>query len=152
MLDSAQDAKQNLRKNLSIWLLILLVDQVSKYFAVHNLHPGFRVNAFFCLSLVRNSGGAFGVLPGRNMLFIVISLVVIALIIALCRRETTSLHFVVILAGLSGNLIDRIRYGYVIDFLDFHFWPVFNIADIAICSGVAFLCWREGVSRRSLRR
>ena len=114
----------------------------------------FPVNTFFCLSLVRNSGGAFGVLPGRNMLFIVISVVVMALIITLCRKETL-LSFVVILAGISGNLIDRIRYGYVIDVLDFHFWPVFNIADIATCGGAAFLCWgfiKQDASGRSLRR
>ena len=96
----------------------------------------------FHITLVFNKGSAFGLLQNCSIFFITFSFVAIALIILIISSsrninlaQATALAF--IMGGAAGNLVDRLKFGYVIDFLDFRIWPVFNIADSAITIGVA---------------
>ncbi len=128
---------------------ILILDQLSKWFALHFLETGASLPIIphvFHLSLVQNTGIAFGLFQGYPGLWtaaITISLVV--LIYAgknlsdqmLARR----LAFGFVLGGAAGNWVDRIRVQHVIDFLDFRVWPVFNLADSFITIGVILLIW-----------
>ena len=107
----------------------------------HSPHSG-----VFHLTYVQNTGAAFGFLRGKTLFFIVVAVLVLGFIIFLAPRLSREkpllgLVFGLLLGGALGNLIDRIRFGYVIDFLDFRVWPVFNIADMAIVVGVCFLIW-----------
>jgi signal peptidase II len=141
---------------LFICLYILSVDQWTKYVIQQRLPPYLRVEViygFFNLTHVRNTGGAFGIFGGDkggfgSLLFIVVSLIAIGILLFLFfkmkeEKEMISFSFSLVLAGAIGNLIDRLHYGEVIDFLDFHLfsyhWPAFNIADSAITIGVILL-------------
>ncbi len=133
--------------------MIVITDQVSKFIVdqtmpLHHSIP--IIEGFFNLTYIRNTGAAFGIFAGSAAAFripflISFSLIAIGFIIAMLRRlppkETgliTALSF--ILGGAVGNLIDRIVYGEVIDFLDFYWgnlhWPAFNVADSFITIGV----------------
>jgi signal peptidase II len=135
---------------------ILLLDQWTKSLVVQKLPLYHRVNViqgFFDLTHVRNTGGAFGIFGGEkgglgSILFVVVSLIAIGAIVFLFLRikeneKTLALSFSLILSGAAGNLIDRLRYGEVVDFLDFHLssyhWPAFNVADSAICIGIGLM-------------
>lgn len=132
-------------------VLIVLLDQLSKIFILENLIPGKSIpiiKSVFHLTLVLNKGGAFGILSGLTSFFILISLIVIGVILAVLAREVfrnepiprnIKTALVCIMAGAGSNLIDRLRFGCVIDFLDFRIWPVFNIADSAITLGTLWL-------------
>ncbi|MFN7952319.1 MAG: signal peptidase II [bacterium] len=145
------------------WIVLLCVsalsaalDQWTKML-VHSRIPLARhvpvVQGFFDLVHVRNRGGAFGLFAGmdaslRGPVFLVLSIAAIALVVGMIRKApddrwglVTALSLV--LGGAIGNLIDRIRLGEVIDFLDFYrgryHWPAFNVADVAIVVGVGIL-------------
>lgn len=135
-----------------IFILVLFFDQLSKVlvtnafrlYEVREVIPG-----FFNLVYVTNTGAAFSMLadvesPWRHYFFVTISSVaIVALTIAGFRLKKTNdlyvLAFALIAGGAAGNLVDRIRLGAVVDFLDFYVknyhWPAFNIADSAICVG-----------------
>ena len=142
---------------LSIFCIgILLLDQWTKHRVVLKL-PLYRrvkvIQGFFDLTHVRNTGGAFGIFGGEkgglgSILFVVVSLIAIGAIVFLFfkvkeNEKTLALSFSLILSGAVGNLIDRLRYGEVVDFLDFHLssyhWPAFNVADSAICIGIGLM-------------
>jgi signal peptidase II len=124
---------------------------------VHNLmqlHQSIAiVDNFVHLTYLRNTGAAFGFLAGdrsvpRMAIFILISLIAIGCIVYLLKnlrpgRNTATFSLSLILGGAIGNLIDRLRLGEVIDFIDLHWhrlhWPAFNIADSAITIGVILL-------------
>jgi signal peptidase II len=135
---------------------VLLLDQWTKWIIVHKIFLYEKVEViqgFFSIIHVRNTGGAFGIFGGEkggvgSMLFVIVSLFAIGAIIYLFMKtredeKTLALSFSLILSGAMGNLIDRLRYGEVIDFLDFHLstyhWPAFNVADSAICIGIGLL-------------
>lgn len=131
--------------------MVILSDQFSKFLFSRLLILGepFVVSKdFFYLTLVHNRGGAFGVLKGWLPLFVLISLLTIGIVWQALKNEKAkafsaySLALSLIVAGGIGNLIDRVRFGYVIDFLDFRIWPVFNIADSAITIGAILLGWQ----------
>ena len=101
-------------------------------------------------TLVHNTGAAFGLFPGSRVPFIVISILAIAVVIFLFLRETyrslaNRILLGCILGGAVGNLVDRVRLGWVVDFIDMGVgslrWPVFNVADSAVTLGVIFLAW-----------
>jgi len=132
----------------SIVLFILSLDQLSKIIftkklALHQSLP--VVKGIFHFTLVHNRGAAFGVLKNQTFLFVFTSFVAVVLIslsLNKYRHKSLSIYTLalsLILAGALGNLIDRILFGYVIDFLDFRIWPVFNVADSAITVGAALL-------------
>jgi signal peptidase II len=103
-------------------------------------------DTFFRLTYVENRGAAFGLLQDQTAFFILVGVVVIGVIVA-SHRQIANPHWTLDLClglqmgGALGNLVDRIRYGYVVDFFDLTVWPVFNVADSAICVGVAVLAW-----------
>lgn len=126
-----------------VWLDQLSKACVSRLFAVGESRP--VIKNIFHLSLVHNTGVAFGLFRNHNTLLSLLSIAVILYIAwdslahkkdkSLCQRVALGL----ILGGACGNLLDRIRLGYIIDFLDFRIWPVFNIADSAITIGIILL-------------
>ncbi len=128
-------------------LIVMLLDQASKLYIIWNFNPGDSVSlvpGVFHLTYVRNPGAAFGILAHKTTFFIVISAIMILLIFFgrrffSTRRIGIHLAFALQMGGALGNLIDRVRFGYVIDFLDFQVWPVFNIADVAIVAGMILL-------------
>ena len=146
-------------KNKYIWFsaitaAIIVLDQLTKYVVVQRfrLHENVQVIAgFFDLTYVRNPGAAFGFLAGasgvwRSVFFITVSIVALAVILALVRQTRDRLPliaFALIGGGAVGNLIDRVRFGDVVDFIDWYYrsfhWPTFNIADSAISIGVGLL-------------
>jgi signal peptidase II len=102
------------------------------------------IRNIFHLTLIHNRGAAFGILKDQSYFFIFMSLLAVIFIYLRLREsqnEEKLLEFalIFILAGTVGNLIDRISFGYVIDFLDFRIWPVFNIADSSITVGAIVL-------------
>lgn len=137
-----------------MWLFVLplavvILDQFSKYIVVENMALGESIpiiEEVFHLTYILNPGAAFGMFAHNRLFFIAIAVVVIGIIIW-ARREILASPWEVkagcglFLGGAIGNLIDRARQGLVIDFFDFRIWPVFNIADIAICIGVGMIIW-----------
>lgn len=124
--------------------LVVIIDQITKALAVANLKIGEShpiINKFFYLTLVQNTGAAFGLFKNQAAFFIFISVVVIIfMVFFLSKRKVVQyLPLALILGGAIGNLIDRLRLGYVIDFLDFRVWPVFNFADSCISVGTFLL-------------
>ena len=133
-----------------IVLVVLFFDQLSKFIIINklSLHQSTPIiKGIFHLTLVYNRGAAFGILKNQIPLFIFTSLVAIILIYLNYKRNrkkesfSYNLSLALILAGALGNLIDRLFLGYVIDFLDFRIWPVFNIADSAITVGAFLLAF-----------
>lgn len=137
-----------------MWLFVLplavvIIDQFSKYIVVENMALGESIpiiENIFHLTYILNPGAAFGMFAHNRLFFIGIAVVVIGLIIW-ARKEILASPLEVkagaglFLGGAVGNLIDRARQGVVIDFFDFRIWPIFNIADIAICIGVGLIIW-----------
>ncbi|MCC7106777.1 MAG: signal peptidase II [Chloroflexi bacterium] len=132
---------------------IVLLDQWSKGLAVQNLRdetgasrsvplPG---NVVY-LTYVENFGAAFGLFQNQTGFFVVVGFVVIAVIVSSYRHVKDAgwlLNFCLglQLGGAVGNMVDRLRTGYVVDFIDLRWWPVFNIADSAITVGVILLAY-----------
>ncbi len=139
---------------LGLALLVLAVDQATKLWAAGTLDYGMPVTVlpFFNLTLVHNTGAAFSFLADaggwQRIFFIVVSGVVSLVLAAWLWRlprdaRLLGIALALVLGGALGNLVDRVAYGYVIDFLDFHaagwHWPAFNVADSAISCGVVLL-------------
>lgn len=132
------------------FLLVLLADQYTKLVVQQDMIVGQSIpviDKIFHFTYVQNSGGAFGILRGRTNLFIIISIIVILFIVYFMFKEEKKDYFVkvvcsFVLGGAVSNLIDRMRLGYVVDFVDFQVWPVFNVADSAISIGMILLFLR----------
>ncbi len=140
----------------SLSLAVLLLDQLSKYFvlALNGTSAGW-ISAplpFFNVVLVWNRGVSFGLFNSHPewmpwILLALTSALTIALIFWLFHtpRRFTLFGLAMVIGGATGNIIDRVRHGAVVDFLDFHMaglhWPAFNVADAAIFIGVVFLLW-----------
>ncbi|CCE25240.1 signal peptidase II [Methylotuvimicrobium alcaliphilum] len=139
-----------------LWLsfVVLVLDQVTKLAVAANmqLYQSIQVLPFFNLTYVHNTGAAFSFLSEAGgwqrwffaVLAFVISVVITVWLARLKRHETLlAVSLALVLGGAVGNLIDRLAYGYVIDFLDVYYqdwhWPAFNIADSAITIGVALM-------------
>jgi signal peptidase II len=119
-----------------IFIAILILDIITKN--IFFLNNTFKDLGIFAIRVVKNTGASFGMLQGANSFFIVLSIIALLLLAYFLKdfKKKEKYFVIIIIAGLVGNLIDRIFLGLVIDFIDFKFWPVFNIADIAICIGV----------------
>jgi len=146
------------KHNALIWLwlaaLVLLLDQLTKLAVIDQLTPYVDVIAltsFFNLVHVHNTGAAFSLFadqPGwQRGFFITVAVVASGIILFLLKktagRRVFSIALALILGGAIGNVIDRILYGHVIDFLDVYVgnwhWPAFNVADAAITVGAGML-------------
>jgi signal peptidase II len=131
--------------------VVLALDLVTKLIAANGLEAGHSipvVGDLVRLTLVHNSGAAFGLFPGSRGPFVAFSIAAIGLILLLylrlpgrSRLELAAMG--ALLGGALGNLVDRLRAGVVVDFIDIGLgtlrWPVFNLADIAVTGGVALL-------------
>jgi len=141
-----------------MWLglagVIVLVDQATKHLAIAQLelYRPVEVLSWFNLTLAHNTGAAFSFLAGgsgwqRWFLSAVAVVIVVAMLVWLWRlphrARLLPTALALVIGGALGNLIDRLRFGYVVDFIDWHYndwhWPAFNIADSAIVLGVALL-------------
>lgn len=112
--------------NILILIVLIFLDQVTKFY----------------LTTTTNTGAAFSLFQGQRYVLIVISIIVIFFILKYYKEKKYQFPLTLILAGTIGNLIDRIFLGYVRDFIDLKFWPVFNIADTIITVGVFLLVYR----------
>lgn len=130
---------------------ILAIDQAVKYFLTHSLSPNETVpliKNIFHITLVLNTGCAFGLFKDQSRLhFLLLSIAAVIFLIyfltKLKKGDTVSrLAVLLLITGSASNLIDRAKFGYVIDFLDFRVWPVFNLGDSAITIGAALLIFQ----------
>lgn len=131
-----------------IGFAIVVLDQAAKAVIRQTMNPGQSlpvIEGYFNLNHLRNTGAVWGMFPSQNEWLILLSFLVLILIAIFYRWlvDRRLVHRVAMgfmLGGIVGNLIDRVKLGWVTDFLDFHWqashWPSFNIADAAICSGV----------------
>lgn len=136
---------------------IIVADFASKAWVLSafHLHESVAVTSFFNLVLVMNPGASFSFLADaggwQRWFFIVMALAISVWLVVLIRHHATEklmpAALALVLGGALGNVIDRIRFGAVVDFLDFHVagwhWPAFNVADSAITVGVVLLLWQQ---------
>jgi signal peptidase II len=136
--------------------LVVLIDQATKAIAAAKLSPEISfpaVGNLVSFTLVENTGAGFGLFKNQILILVLISAAAIFFTVfyMLKKRPGYYLPFALILGGAAGNLIDRLRFGHVIDFIDLHWWPVFNIADSCITVGSVILFFvilrGKGVSR-----
>ncbi|MCX7120715.1 MAG: signal peptidase II [Gammaproteobacteria bacterium] len=162
---------KNKNRNASVWILlsvfVIVLDQFTKQLVLQNISVEQVVPIFPFLNFILrfNAGAAFSFLGSQNgwQLYLLsgISVIISAvLIIWLCRLKRsdccTAVPISLILGGALGNLIDRVHYGCVVDFIDFHVgnwhYATFNVADSAVCIGAILLVLRllyEGIARKS---
>ncbi|HJO94044.1 MAG TPA: signal peptidase II [Victivallales bacterium] len=146
-------SRQILWIGLIFFIILVIADQITKYYIVLNSfrltrEPVNVIPGFFNIVSVRNTGAAWGMFNGNNIILLTVAVVAFILIIIFFKAITEgfgerTIALFMIMSGIVGNSIDRIYRGSVVDFLDFHLhgwhWPSFNIADSAICVGVAVM-------------
>ncbi|MBI4335172.1 MAG: signal peptidase II [Candidatus Omnitrophica bacterium] len=139
-------------------LFILLADQAVKFYLANLLRPGQSIPVLkniFHITLVLNPGCAFGLLKNvPNIFFLAASLAVVIFLIYLFARPgkkglLDKFTIALLISGSISNSIDRMRVGYVIDFLDFRVWPVFNLGDSAITIAVTMLVLNLVIKRKT---
>lgn len=123
---------------------VLILDQLVKFFVKKiELNKDVFDLGFFSFTHVNNYGAGFSLLQGYSWLFVIVGLVFVVLILFFYNKIDkdwiSQIGFALLLGGAASNLIDRISYGYVIDYLNFKIWPVFNIADSAITVGAVLV-------------
>lgn len=144
-------------------ILILIIDQLSKWWIVKTLslhQDKIIIPDFFTITYVLNDGIAFGLFQGNNRLFGLVAILILVVGIWWAKeldwkKKEVNVIGAMIIAGALGNLIDRIRVGHVIDFLDFHWyeiyhWPSFNIADSCITLSVVYIILRSLIIKPKL--
>ena len=131
--------------------ILVIIDQFTKYLVVAHLkdHPAYvLIRNVFQLEYLENRGAAFGIMQGQQVFFLVIALVVLLAVVYLFCKMSKDAKFVplrliaiAVLAGAWGNMIDRVRLGYVVDFFYFKLinFPIFNVADIYVSVGMVIL-------------
>ena len=133
-----------------IWgLAVLLLDLITKETVVRFLQPGDSqpvVEGILHITLVLNPGGAFGLGARWAPLFIPVAILALGLVFYYGTRfgpqyPGLGRGLALIAGGTAGNLLDRLRWGQVVDFIDLGFWPVFNVADMALTGGSVLLLW-----------
>ena len=139
---------------LVIWvgIIVLFFDQLTKYLVRLSLYQGqsvVLVPHFLYLTYIKNSGISFDLFKGKIpfLFYLVLSLLALGMLTLFLRRAKRNQAVApatgLIAGGILGNLIDRARFGAVIDFLDFRVWPIFNLADSAITIGIIILLITE---------
>ena len=131
-------------------LALVGLDWLTKYWiqtsmALNDTIP--VIDGIFHITYIHNYGAAFSILQGKQSFLLNVTGIAMAailgyMVIAQIRKKAHSLELwslTLILAGGIGNFIDRVRLGYVVDFFDFRVWPIFNVADIAVCCGCGLL-------------
>ena len=145
---------------LLLGLIVLFVDQLTKQAVRSQLTYNESIpviDGFFNLVYVRNDGAAWNILSGHGIVLILISVSVLILLVIYRRsflqeQFSHSILLGLLIGGIAGNLIDRIRYGWVTDFLDFQFgsyhYPSFNVADSAICIAIGLYLITSYIQKR----
>ena len=129
---------------LFLAFIVIGIDRLSKYYIETHMWPGMSIPVIhdvFHITYIINPGAAFGILEHQTGFFILVSVAMIAAVVWYVPRIPARYRLLRFGIGMQaggaiGNLIDRVRYGGVVDFLDFRIWPVFNVADMAIVGGV----------------
>ncbi len=147
-------------------IVLLALDQASKLLVIYNILPGTYIipepipviKNFFYLVHVHNTGGAWSILTGHPYFLALLGLVFLACIFIFRKQLELNRHgmqytFGFLCGGVIGNLLDRVYYGYVIDFIDIHLpnyrWPAFNIADSAITIGIILYIYFSFFSQKT---
>ena len=128
-------------------LMVFLFDQSTKVLIAAQMRPGKSIEIidhFFNITYVQNTGAAFGILKNANLFLLAIGVVVLGVVVYFhfhlsLQRKFEHLALALVLGGSLGNLSDRLFRGYVVDFIDFRVWPVFNFADTFINVGIFVL-------------
>ena len=131
-------------------ILVFFSDWLSKFLVQRNLSPGESyplLNNVLSITHLRNPGAFFGFLSEQSALLISVNFGIIILVAIIWLKVMRGqwqyeVSLGMILGGVLGNLWDRIGHGVIIDFVDFHFWPVFNLADVFLCIGVGIIVFR----------
>lgn len=137
-----------------IGIIWLVIDQVTKLWVQEGMTLGQSIPLIpnvFHLTYILNKGAAFGILANQRLFFLCIVMVLLAVLwyfrqYILTGDVFTKLGTTLLVSGALGNAWDRYHIGAVVDFFDFRIWPIFNVADIGICVGVALLAihvWRS---------
>ncbi len=135
---------------LSVALVVLVADQATKLLVMLELGPtGDRVMipvipGVFRLFYVQNTGAAFGIFEGNSMVLAILAVLVVLSLLIYFRQWIAESPWLALAIGLQlggaiGNILDRLQHGFVVDFIDFRYWPTFNVADSAITIGVIIL-------------
>ncbi|NQW23644.1 MAG: signal peptidase II [SAR202 cluster bacterium] len=133
---------------LQLAALIFLVDQFSKFLVRDQLlfRQSFPVSGFVRFTHTHNTGSAFGIFQDQNTPLILVSIIGVGILAMIYRSQRTPTALLRLSIGLQiggalGNLLDRVRLGHVTDFMDVGPWPVFNVADASIVTGLVILAW-----------
>lgn len=132
---------------LAVLITVFAADQFTKVLIVGFMRLGesWPESGFLRLTYARNTGMAFGLFQDQAMILTIVSFVAVAAIVWFYRNAMTfpllRAALGLQLGGALGNLLDRLRLGYVVDFFDVGPWPIFNIADSSIVIGIAILAW-----------
>ena len=133
---------------IQLAVLVFLIDQFSKYLVRELLvyRESFPAEGFLRITHTFNTGSAFGLFQGQNTPLILVSVVGITVLVLLYRSQSLPTAWLRLslglqLGGAMGNLIDRLRLGHVTDWVDVGPWPVFNVADASIVTGLVILAW-----------
>jgi len=118
-----------------IFLLFVMLDRLTKIWAAGLKSE--RDYGLFAFTYVTNTGAGFSILQNMNIILAVLSIILLAVLIYY-RDSVPKVSLMLIISGIVGNVIDRIFYGSVIDFINLKFWPIFNLADSMIFIGVAY--------------
>ncbi|MBN1544811.1 signal peptidase II [Candidatus Woesearchaeota archaeon] len=147
-----------IENNLALVLIsiaIIIVERIVKFYITESLRIGESIpviGSFFMITRTENIGAGFGVLAGQSIIFIAAAILVLLLIVYFYNKIIYDRLLVFssafILAGTVGNLMDRLFFGHVIDYIDFSFWPTFNLSDVSLVIGAALLLlymyrWQE---------
>ncbi|WP_084280947.1 signal peptidase II [Alkaliphilus transvaalensis] len=132
-----------------IIISVIILDLITKYWAINQLQPVGSIPVIeniFHLTYVENRGAAFGMLQNQRLFFIIMTTAItLGVIIFILKNKNMHLLLKIglslVVGGAIGNLIDRIRYGYVVDLFDFRIWPVFNIADCGVVVGALLISY-----------
>ena len=129
-----------------IGILIIIIDQITKYIIKSNLELNQSIpiiKDLFHLTLTTNTGAGFGVLKENNLVIAFITIMILGFILfyydKLPKKGKEHISLVLIVSGALSNLFDRIFLGHIIDFIDFRIWPIFNISDACITMGGLYL-------------
>jgi len=134
---------------LLLALFIVVIDQLSKSYIQTQMVLGMSIPVIqdvFHITYILNAGAAFGLFENQTVFFVIIAVCMVVAAIyfyPIIPKQYRLLHFGtgLMVGGAMGNVIDRIKTGYVVDFLDFRFWPIFNLADVGIVCGVGCIIY-----------
>lgn len=151
--------------NVAIFLItlaVIAVDRITKFYIEEFLEIGESISVIdglLSITRINNVGAAFGMLQGFNFLFIIAAIAVMGLFVYfysdIVKKNYLMISSSLILGGTVGNMMDRLYFGYVIDYIDFSFWPAFNISDMALTVGVVMLLvylWKESRPKKKEKK